>query len=255
VATIRNVIETLFVAKGAQATAAATQNVTKSQTRLGQSSASAGRQFSAQSAGLGGLVAAYAGAAANVFAITQAFTALQRAARAEQVIAGTRTLAAAVGESADSILADIKRITDGQLSIAEAATSANLALSAGFSAQQISGLAEVATKASIALGRDLTDSLNRLVRGAAKVEPEILDELGIIVRLDEAVRKYALSVGKSVNSLTTFERSQAFTNAILEQGTKKFSDIDSESESTIKSFNQLAAEVTNLVTQIGNFSS
>ena len=38
---------------------------------------------------------------------------------------------------------------------------------------------------SIALGRDVTDSFNRLVRGVTKAEPELLDELGIILRLDK----------------------------------------------------------------------
>lgn len=250
-ATIRNVIETLFVAKGARATAAATENVTKAQTRLGQTSASAGRQFSSQSAGLGGLVAAYAGAAANIFAITQAFAALSRAARAEQTIAGVRTLAAEVGQNGDQIIAKLREITQGQISLAETATSANLALSAGFSSKQIEGLAIVATKASKALGRDLTDSLNRLTRGAAKVEPEILDELGIIVRLDKAVESYALKVGKAVSSLSVFERSQAFTNAIIEQGIDKFSAIDETADTTIRTFEQLSAAVVDLATQIG----
>ena len=48
------------------------ENLSKAETRLGQTTASAGRQFSSQAQGLGGLVAAYAGAAANVFALQQA---------------------------------------------------------------------------------------------------------------------------------------------------------------------------------------
>ena len=33
-----------------------------------------------------------------------------------------------------------------------------------------------------------------LTRGAIKLEPEILDELGIMVRLDDAVENYADSI-------------------------------------------------------------
>ena len=57
----------------------------------------------------------------------------------------------------------------------------------------------------LALGRDLGDAFDRLVRGAAKLEPEILDELGIMVRLDDAVQQYATELGKSANELTSFE--------------------------------------------------
>ena len=67
-AKIRNTLEFDFQEKGSARVAKGTETVTKAQTRLGQASASAGRQFSAQATGLGGIVSAYAGAAANIFA-------------------------------------------------------------------------------------------------------------------------------------------------------------------------------------------
>jgi hypothetical protein len=64
--------------------------------------------------------------------------------------------------------------------------------------------------------KDLNDSFDRLTRGAAKLEPEILDELGIIVRIDKAVADYAARVGKGVKELSLWERQQAFVNAMNE---------------------------------------
>ena len=93
----------------------ATERVGRQQTRLGQASASAGREFAAQSAGLGGLVGAYAGAAATVFALTAAFNALNNAARFEQIIAGTNALASSLGLQGNQVLEQITRITKGQL--------------------------------------------------------------------------------------------------------------------------------------------
>ena len=86
-------------ATGTKRTSDRLKQVTRQQTRLGQASASAGRQFSSQAQGLGGLVSAYAGAAATIFAITQAFSALNRAAQAEQTVQGVNALATAIGES------------------------------------------------------------------------------------------------------------------------------------------------------------
>ena len=129
---------------------------------MGQASASAGRSFSAQATGLGGVVGVYAAAAANVFAIGAAFTALNRAAQFETIVRGTEQLANAVGSSASTVIQGLKEITEGQLSIVEAATQANLALSAGFNSKQINELGEVALKASRALGRNLTDSFQRI---------------------------------------------------------------------------------------------
>ena len=75
-------IKILFSSQGADKAAKATERVGRAQTRLGQTGAANARQFSAQAAGLGGLVTVYAGAAANIFAITMAFNALAKAARA-----------------------------------------------------------------------------------------------------------------------------------------------------------------------------
>ena len=117
------------VAKKLDQVGKATAGVGRAQTRLGQASASAGRQFSAQASGLGGLVAAYAGAAATIFAITAAFGALNNAARAEQTITGVNALANAIGESGPKIIKGLQEITKGQLSIVQTAELANLALS------------------------------------------------------------------------------------------------------------------------------
>ena len=189
------------VSKDVDKVSKASDKLGRQQTRLGQASASAGRQFSAQSAGLGGLVAAYAGAAATIFAITAAFDALNRAARAEQTITGVNALANAIGESGPRIIAGLQEITKGQLSIVQTAELANLALSSGFSADQINELAEISLKASRALGRDLTDSFNRLVRGVTKLEPELLDELGIFTRIEPAAEKFAALEAAGVHTV------------------------------------------------------
>ena len=245
-AKIQNVVETRFTTRGGAKTAKETEAIGRAQTRLGQASASSGRAFAAQASGLGGVVSAYAGAAATIFALSAAFNALNRAAQNQQAIDGTRTLAATVGEQGDLVLSKIQEITKGQLSIAEAAKTTNLALSAGFNSEQIENLTKVALKASVALGRNLVDSQDRLVRGVAKIEPEILDELGIIVRLDDAVKKYADSIGKAASDLTTYERSQAFANATIDQGLKKFSIIDTTVTTSAEALNKFSADLQNL---------
>jgi len=251
-ATIKNTLETKFTTKGAQRTVKETEQIGKAQTRLAQGSASAGRSFSAQSQGLGGLVGIYAAAAANVFAISAAFEALNAAAQFDTIIRGTESLAAAVGTSATQVISSLKDITAGQLSIVEASRNANLALSAGFNVDQIEQLGAVAIKASRALGRDLGDSFQRLARGAIKLEPELLDELGIFTRIEPAVNAYALSVGKSAAQLTQFERRQAFANQVIKDGTEAFKDIDTSVIGTQETFEKLVANFSDLAIIVGS---
>ena len=252
-ATIRNTIDTQFTSRGGRAVREETESIGRAQTRLGQASAGAGRSFSAQSSGMGGLVGIYAAAAANVFAISAAFEALNAAAKFQTVIRGTEQLAGAVGSTAGSVIGDLQAITDGQLSMAEAAKNANLALSAGFDSKQIEELGAVATKASKALGRNLTDAFQRITRGAIKLEPELLDEIGIFTRIEPAVQAYANSIGKSVSQLTNFERRQAFVNQVIEDGNQAFAAIDNSGKSTQKSFEQLVASFSDLAIVAAGF--
>lgn len=252
-ATIRNTIDTQFTSRGGRAVREETESIGRAQTRLGQASAGAGRSFSAQSSGMGGLVGIYAAAAANVFAISAAFEALNAAAKFQTVIRGTEQLAGAVGSTASSVIGNLQAITDGQLSMAEAAKNANLALSAGFDSKQIEELGAVATKASKALGRNLTDAFQRITRGAIKLEPELLDEIGIFTRIEPAVQAYANSIGKSVSQLTNFERRQAFVNQVIEDGNQAFAAIDNSGKSTQKSFEQLVASFSDLAIVAAGF--
>ena len=108
-------------------------------------------------------------------------------------------------------------------------------------------LGKAAKDTSTVLGRDLTDSFNRLVRGVTKAEPELLDELGIILRLDPATRNYAAALGVSKESLNAFQRTQAVTNEVLDQVDKKFAAIAAVSDPTTNSINKLTKAFDDLM--------
>jgi hypothetical protein len=251
VATITNVINTNFKSTGADKVTKDVDTLSRSTTRLGQSSAGNARQFAAQASGLGGLVAAYAGAAATIFALQASFDALARSARALQTLEGLGALANTFGQNANDLLSSVRDITKGQLTIAETAQQINLSLSAGFNTEQIEGLAGVALKASRALGRDLSDSFTRVVRGSAKLETELLDELGIFTKIEPATAAYAAQLGKSRLALTEFERRQAFVNSVIAEGERKFSSINTTLPTTAEQIEAFGVKIIDLATQIG----
>jgi len=211
---------------------------------VGQAGLSSAKGFSKQAGAItGGLVPAYAVLAANVFAITAAFNALKQAAQVETLEAGFTTLGNTVGRTA-TIMADrLKEVTGNAISTEQALRAAASGFSAGFSISEMEGLTEIARGASIALGRDLGDALDRLIRGTAKLEPEILDELGLFVRLDDAVEKYATELGRTASSLTEAERRQAFLNEALEQGERKFGNL---AEADVNPFDRMAGTFRDL---------
>jgi hypothetical protein len=211
------------------------------------SSSSTTKNFSKMRDAMGGssgLVGAYATLAANLFAATAAFGALQKAAQLEQISSGLIYLGKATGVAMGSLSSDLQKATGYGISLGESMKSVAMVTTAGFDSSYIERLGKVARNTSTALGRDLGDSLDRLVRGAIKLEPELLDELGIMIRIDDASSRYAASLGKTSSSLTTFEKQQAFMNAVLEEGEKKFGGIGDSVE--INPYDKLSASLQEL---------
>ena len=141
--------------------------------------------------GMTGMVGVYAEIASRVFALTAAFQFLKDASDVTNLIAGQEAMGQVTGVAYKTMTADLKAATDGQLAYADAAKAAAIGTAAGLSAGQLEEIGKAAKNASNALGRDLKDSFDRLVRGITKAEPELLDELGIILRLETAKKNYA----------------------------------------------------------------
>jgi hypothetical protein len=205
----------------------------------------ASRDFAKQASGLGGLVHVYATFAANIFAITAAFTALSKAADTTNMVKGLGQLGAASGRDLVGLSKQLVAAADGAVSLKEALTATAAASAGGMGGDQLLRLTAVAKNASQALGRDMPDALSRLTRGITKIEPELLDELGILVKVDTANQNYARNLGKTVSSLTDLERRQAFANEAISQGEKKFGAISMASNP----YSKILASTTDLIQQ------
>jgi len=188
-------------------------------------SSNAAKNFSKMSQGMGGLVGAYASLAASLFAVSAAFQFLKSAGELKSLQSGQEAFAAATGTAMRSLTNDIIAATEAQVQFRDAAQGAAIGTAAGINAEQLQRLATAAKDASQVLGRDVTDSFNRLIRGATKAEPELLDELGIILRLETASKNYKNALNITGRELTAFERTQAVTNEILTQSEEKYSRI------------------------------
>jgi hypothetical protein len=198
-----------------------------------------------------GLVRAYALLAANVFAVTAAFGVLQRAAAVDKLTESMEILSTRGGQDIEVLSNKLKEASGNAIALDMAFRQVSLASSAGLSTAEIEGLTTVAKGAAISLGRDLPDALDRIFRGAIKLEPEILDEIGLFVRVDEAAKKYAQQLGRTVTSLSQADKRQAFLNEILDQGISKFEEYADTVEPD--AFTQLAASLTDIALSLTKF--
>ena len=198
-----------------------------------------------------GLVAAYATLATNAFAVSAAFSVLRNASQSEQVMKGLEVQGARLGITLTNTAKSIQEISRGSLSMADSMQAAAQASAAGFTTKNITDLTTAAQNASIALGRNMPDSLDRMIKGTTKLEPELLDELGVMVKLTEANNKYALANGKTALALTATEKRQAFLNAVLEESNRKFGGLSEQVDAN--PYDRLAATFDNLVKDLTKF--
>lgn len=249
------------VARQAKAAAAATDGLTESTNRgkkasdsyhkgqkgVAGATANSTKAFSKMNStmsGSSGLVAAYASLAANVFALTAVFGTLRRAAQVEQLTVGMTELGKSSGLAMKTLSRGLVAATGNAISYADAMRSVATVTSAGLDPSTINRFGEAAKNISIVLGRDVSDSFDRLSRGVTKLEPELLDELGLFIRVDEASQKYGQSIGKSAGDLTNFEKRLAFANETLSQAEEKFGNLGEAAESN--PYSVLAASFADL---------
>ena len=217
-----------------------------------QASSNSTKNFSKMAQGLGGVVVpAYAAFAAQMFALSAAFEFFKRAGNLKVLQAGQEAYASATGVAMRGLAQDIQAATGQQVAFTDASQAAAIGIASGLNTDQLIQLGKAAKDVSAVLGRDVTDSFNRLVRGVTKAEPELLDELGIVLRLEKAKKDYADATGKEAESLTEFERSQAVANAVLEQAESKYSRIlEVTGGGQASAFNQLGVALNEVVMTI-----
>jgi len=217
-------------------------NLDKNLKGAGNISKNTTSNFAKQAQGMGGLVHVYATVAANVFALSAAYEVLKQNSDLSIMEKAANDLATTTGISYSAVANSMKEITGGAISFQEAMRQANLGLSGGATAQQLETITEIANKAANTLGRSVPESVGRMIQAVTKGEPELVDELGIILRVTKATQDYADAHKKTATTLTTFEKQQAIINQLITQGTQKFADV----EKAVNPYARLSASLSEL---------
>jgi len=217
-----------------------------------QMSANASKNFSKQAQGMQGvLVPAYAEVAARVFALSAAYSALTRAADFQILQQGQELYAQKTGKNLSLIAKQLQEAAGYMIDFQQASEAAAFGTTAGLRTDQLVDITKAARGSAAALGRTLPDAFDRLTRGIIKGEPEILDELGIIIRLDNVYKEYAKTLNKTANQLTEFQKLQARTTAVTGQALQKYGDIGEGVD--INSFARLQSAAFDAIKDLSGF--
>ena len=109
-----------------------------------------------------------------------------------------------------------------------------------------------------ATGVAFEDATTRFFRGIIKREQELLDELGIVARVEAANERYARSINVAASQLTPFQQQLAFANEVYRQlqvSANAFGrDAVLSTQEATESLNRLGAEWSNTISDIGSLT-
>ena len=143
----------------------------------------------------------------------------QNAAEIEGIERAFISLTASVGRSNKEMLSALRESSRGMVNNLELMRSFNLAsqlVSRQF-ATELPQAFEMLTKVSIATGESMTYLVDSLVRGIGRLNPRILDNLGVQIDLNSAYKKFAGELGKTAEALTKTDKQTIAWMATLER--------------------------------------
>ena len=110
---------------------------------------------------------------------------------------------------------------------------------------------DIAQRLGRALGVDTARSVESLITGIGRQSRLMLDNIGIIVKSDEAYKKYAQKLGTTADKLSDADKKTAFLQATMESARAKVATLGTETLSTQDSFDAFSATVSDLSVALG----
>ena len=159
-----------------------------------------------------------------------------------------------LNQSSKEIIEALDKAAGGTISDLDLMAAASRAMILGVThdAGQFVQLMEIARDRARVFGVSTTQAFNDLTLGIGRQSRLILDNLGIIVRLEDATENYAKSIGKSVNELSLAERQQSFLNAVLAQTEATIDRTALATRTASEDYLAQRAAIDDLITEVQN---
>lgn len=154
-----------------------------------------------------------------------------------------------------SSLEDLRRATRGMVADVDLLRQANQALALGLPTDRLDELFDSAIRLGKAMGLDATQAVESLTIGIGRQSRLVLDNLGVIVKAEDAYAWYAKQLGKTVEALTEAEKREGWMAYAIEQVTRKARVLGDNISAAERKQEQWTAAVKNATTAVGRFLS
>lgn len=156
-----------------------------------------------------------------------------------------------LGSSAEITLSEMQDAAKGTASSLDLITSANKALMLGIDQNNLPILLEKSRILGLAMGRTTTEAFEDISIGIGRQSRLILDNLGLIVRAEDAYKVYASIIGKTTDQLDENEKRMAFQQATIAQLILKTAGLGDQTDTLNYQMQRLSTQVTELKINIG----
>lgn len=136
-------------------------------------------------------------------------------------------LTSSIGSTSSAMLGELKGATLGLIGDFDLMrqTNAAIALDLPITEEEMGELAATAITLGRAMGQEAVKSVDDLIEGLGRGSTEVLDNLGIVVKADDAYRQYAEKIGKTAGELTNAEKKTAIYEAAMESARLKTDEL------------------------------
>lgn len=126
---------------------------------------------------------------------------------------------------ADAVITRLATATGGRVEDSVLVQLAAQAGRLGITLEQTAALANSATRAAAATGRDVTELARELLKNAGEGSDEMLRQLGVLTDIKAAQRSFAMSIGSTTDTLTRQQAASSALGATVQALNEKFGEL------------------------------
>lgn len=177
----------------------------------------------------------------------------ESASRGQLVRASFDAITAASGRMGSEVLAAMQKAAGGTIDMITLMQNFNQAtfLAGEQMAISLIDALPMLQKVAVATGESMDFMLSSMVRGVSRLSPRILDNLGVVVKLEQAYQRWADQNDKTVESMTQAEQQTALLTETMRQLEQKTKDIPDVADSALGAFLRLRTNFTDLKQTLG----
>jgi len=185
--------------------------------------------------------------------IRQTIEFAKQAARVQDMSRAFTTLSG-TGENAALSVNKISNAVKGTMSQMDLFKQANNAMILGVTrnTDEMAEMFQIAQTLGAALGVDTAHAVESLITGIGRQSRLMLDNIGIIVKSEEAYESYAKELGVTKDELTDSQKKQAFFTAAMESARTKAAELGNQQLTARDQFNQFNATMEDFTNFIGD---